>query len=325
VVLDYWHNWITLKAKKISKKQLQIYTPKPWKRFLKMSFLLCGILLVPDHGQSHQIERISLQTTTILQNLFRAAHDWIYMKIALSSRTPSTANSDWVWGNPVDEPQILAVHQLAHRRPHPHQHLRASPQIRNKLASCNPPEISNWHDRKPNRVKQCMARYLDGGLIVGWRSGTTRHRLQAPPKGHTGYLLDEAMRGFPWTCTPSWMTHGAGGVRRGGATTRQQRPAEARPLGCMRRWRRAASSCAAAAEDDDASLEADGCPTPRVSGTAARVRASGGEWWDVAGEGKELVRRFFFPFLRLCEGTTGWAGSPASKLMGSHRRGRATH
>jgi hypothetical protein len=227
----------------------------------------------------------------------------------------------------VDEPQILAVHQPAHRRPHPHQHLRASPQIRNKLASCNPPEISNRHGRKPNRVKRCMAWYLDGGLIVSWRSGTTRHRLQAPQKGHAGYLLDEAMRGFPWTRTPSWRTHGAGGVRRGGAATRQQRPAKAQPSGRTRRWQRAATSCAAAAEDDDASLEADGCPTPRASDTAARVRAraSGGERWDVAGEGKELVRRFFFPFLRSCARTTGWAESPASKLAGSHGQGRATH
>jgi len=37
---------------------------------------------------------------------------------------------------------------------------------------------------------------------------------------------------------PSRRTHGAGGVPRGGAATRQQRPAEARPSGYTRRRRR---------------------------------------------------------------------------------------
>jgi len=106
-----------------------------------------------------------------------------------------------------------------------------------------------------------MAQYLDGGLVVGWHNETTRHHLQAPPKGHDSYLLDGAVHSFLGRA-PS-RTHGTDLMWR------------AAPRPGSSGWRRhaggshatttatAAASHAAVAEDDDASPEASGCPMPR--------------------------------------------------------------
>ena len=84
------------------------------------------------------------------------------------------------------------------------------------------------------------------GLIKSLQSSICKLREGSIPHGHswlkgrcrqrTRRRRREASR--VRTRVPSRRTHGAGGVRRGGATTRQQWPAEARPSGRTQRRQR---------------------------------------------------------------------------------------
>jgi hypothetical protein len=84
------------------------------------------ILLVLDHGQSHQIERISLQTNTDSHNPFRTVHDWACYSMYNSANpfrttTESGAVLRTNHGSLPSTGQLTVSHTLITTCVHPHK------------------------------------------------------------------------------------------------------------------------------------------------------------------------------------------------------------